>query len=304
MDKQNTKHTSPLSKITTYLQTDFLDLNANGHISRAKNLNKICGEEIFKTDLLPGYFCGDLNAKTVMVNLNPGKNEEDNKYDIELKKQLIKCSSSEVETLIKTHIENCKNVTGAVEQNGEKGKRKISPFDRKTAAFILEFDNKGFDISDFTKNQKDTETVFEAVKTSLKEKLQLEFFPYPSKSIKLNFAKISNHLTEYTDFVFDVIFSTNRNHVIFAARKFNNLFKKYQDDDSGLSYSFESRGEFKKKLKDFKNQVSCAVWTATRKSDGKKIDFIIACTFPMQSLVNKNQTMKEYGKFCAEMENK
>ena len=63
---------------------DFYEWKKQGRCTRARNLNKVIGEEYF-CESNPHYFTGDLNSDLVLVHLNPkrNKNKSTKIFDVE-----------------------------------------------------------------------------------------------------------------------------------------------------------------------------------------------------------------------------
>ena len=79
-----------MSKLDKVILKDIQDLLKNGEISAAVELGPVMKprgdvSEFFSAKGLPQYFTGDRKGKTVMVNLNPGKDAQkaDNEWSEE-----------------------------------------------------------------------------------------------------------------------------------------------------------------------------------------------------------------------------
>ena len=70
--------------------TDLESLFNNNYIAEARKLNADLGGHYFNENMQPMYFNGKLDAKTVLIMLNPGNGDDPNyPYSFENQKSLL-----------------------------------------------------------------------------------------------------------------------------------------------------------------------------------------------------------------------
>lgn len=266
---------------------DLTDLYNKGEISDAIGLNGLIMPEVGQTSFaartLPSYGGGKRDAKTVMVMLNPGKSvaEANKDYAIELQKR----GMSNALEIDKYNDFNT--------NYGDWDKNRHDNFDLKQAFFLLHWKNTGVNLPQGLCAKSDAQTMLDAKQRVLMDKQQLELIPYASRSFK-SFVKGKICLVfPYVETLFNEIFSKEREYVIFCAKKFEEVFKKYNKVYPG---TIEFLGKSSQPIKNSKMRGSCSVIRINY--NGKSICAIVANTFPSQALPNAYEKMADYGKFC------
>lgn len=157
------------------VKEDLQELYNNGKISRADKLNADLGIE-FSSSQEPLYFCGKYYSPTVFVMLNPGRKIEPKPVN----KKFHKTFDAFWESYIKKHTEKKTDNT-----NVDEKEISIDNFDLKQAAFLFDFEEKGFNLPDFINIPTNKRIKLDALQTVLQEKLQLELIPYCSQNSTL-----------------------------------------------------------------------------------------------------------------------
>lgn len=295
-----------LKTLDERIKQDLKDLFDSKPIKAAHDLsNELFGEAASKeyaisTEGMPGYYTGNLNAKTVMVMLNPGvkaeKNDENGKCKVDIDKDGIHTSS--LETFICTYHAKCQ--TGVEQDLDKDGKIRIDNFDIKQAAFLKDWEDSGVTIhANFPCDVKEARDVHREVRVNvLEQKLQLELIPYASQKFSSLGRKKLCYLFPYLETVLDEIFRVDdRKYVIFCSKFFERLLKSYSKE---LDRDFQiTLLEKKSKLGILNNgNVYCTRVKIVYQC--RELIAIIAHTFPNQSLPNAYDKMRQYGKFCYE----
>lgn len=245
----------------------------------------------FATRALPRYYNGDREAKTVMVMLNPGfgveKANQNLKYDLEFHSM--------------KNAKDIKNYHKGRMNFGHADKCRQDNFDLKEAFFLHKWKNTGIALPPnlspkCDKDSPKTEKILLAAKEIvLTQKLRLELIPYPSRSFsRFNRQKI-HLLVPFVETLLDEIFSHERKYVIFCSRKFNEVFKTYNEYHPN-TIIYGKKNISMGKIGDSKISGSCSVITIHYKN--KSLKAIIANTFPHQALPNAYRLMEKYGEFC------
>jgi hypothetical protein len=270
--------------------TDLESLFNNNFIAEARKLNTDLGEHYFNENMQPMYFNGKVDAKTVLIMLNPG-NGDDPKYPYSFENH--KKDFNSLEDLQNRHIDSLVNF-GLNHFND-----KLDNFDLKQAAFLHNFKNLDFEIpNEFWKNDNLKRI---AKRNVLMDKLQLEFIPYASRDFKglldnINLARQNIvHLKKYIFRVLDAIIEHRRDNVIFCSKQFYNLFSVCQEiEDFNAKIEMGSIREFK----DTEGKLTLRFSKATIFYKDNIINAGIAHSFASQALPNAYKKMMRYGEFC------
>lgn len=257
------------------------DISAAKALAPTVKMRKSDATQGFSTKGIPGYFCGDRNAKTVVVNLNPGMDAAlaDCLWDI--KKENYNQSSPQA--FINDLYEEYKNF-------GLRDAARFDEFDIKQAAFLIPWKDSGIELPQEIDN-RDKCTCLLAKKNVLCQKLQLELVPYASSKFDINKKEIAL-FKDYIDTLLEEIFDKERKYVIFNSALFVDLFKYYNDAEK--TEVFELGKERSEILLNRKGK--CRVVYIHFNDRIQKA--LIAHTFPSQSLCRAFGLMKKYGEFC------
>ena len=263
--------------------------NTPGVIQGALDLDGLIqaksGQTSFATKALPGYYTGKRDAKTVMVMLNPGMDVDEANHN--LKCDICKRSMKNANDIVAYH-KWCKDY-------GHIDNWRFDNFDVKQAFFLKNWKNTGISLPAnlCATNKNDRQTFLNAKEAVLTQKLQLELIPYASSSFS-NFAKgMIPKVFPFVETLLDEIFSHDRNYVIFCSRKFEHVFKEYNNAHPN---SIDFIGTCSKTIRGSKIKGSC---TKIRiHYNNKSLDAIIAHTFSNQALPNAYDKMEDYGDFC------
>ena len=243
---------------------------------------------------LPGYFCGNRKADTVVVNLNPGIGVD--KADKEWDTKTRPFDHSSTDAFIADYKTYCENY-------GEIDKDNFDTFDVKTAAFFYEWDNNGIHLPCLPEDGWDDRPFcLDAKKLVLLNKLQLELVPYASAKFEIDKKNIKLFLP-YVDMLLDEIFAMQRTYVVFAGNVFDDIFIAYNEEHRNKTFegvegpSRRPRNPFKKKDgTDMKTMLRCKV--ITMNYNGRRQKALIAHSFPQKSLANAFGIYQQYGEFC------
>ena len=235
----------------------------------------------FSTKGLPGYYCGDREASTVVVNLNPG-------MDAELSNGLWNVMTKAFDySTIDAFISDLKEKN---EKYGYYDAGRYDEFDIKQAAFLTPWENSGIDL-DSSPDWKNKVTQLESKQNVLLQKLQLELIPYASAKFKIDKKKMELFVP-YLDTLLEEIFRKERKYVIFASDIFDGLFKYYNKKTKTQTFLLHNE-----KIGLLKSRNGrCKVVEVYYK--GKKQRALIAHTFPSQSLCKDFDLMQKYGEMC------
>jgi hypothetical protein len=282
------------------MDTDMEERLAGKPISGAVNLapvmqvkNSKAANE-FSTQGLPGYFCGDRGADTVVVNLNPGIDaDEANKSWDEDTQSFNKSSVQSFINDLKAHSENY----------GRIDKDRYDSFDIKQAAFFYDWKDSGLNLPSMPQaGWDDKGFCLEAKSLVLLNKLQLELVPYASAKFAINKGK-KGLFFPYVDTLLDEIFKKERKYVVFASAIFEDIFKAYNKDYKADTFdgvddpAIKPGYYFKKKDgTDMKFKLRCKVITINY--GGRKQKALIAHSLPSQPLANAFGIHQQYGAFC------
>ena len=271
------------------IKQDLTELYLNGEITTAHDLsvNMFGVSDAFAAHGMPGHFCGNRQARTVMVMLNPGKDVSKANNPICTHAYLSKLSidTSSVANFIDTYKKGSKDY-------GHIDKHRLDNFDIKQAAFLKHWENCGVDIAkEFPMNTEDA--IRESVKENvLTQKLQLELVPYASRSFETIKDKcILELLFPFVETLFDEIFSCKREYVIFCSDYFDTLFREYDKNNNIRFDKKQGIALFSKGRKAYCTPIKICYGSDSIKA-------VIAHTFPNQALPNAYAKMEQYGKFC------
>ena len=269
---------------------DLESLFNNNFIAEARKLNSGLGEKYFHDNMQPMYYNGKVDAKTVLIMLNPGNGDDPkNPYSFENQKK----DFNSLEDFQNKHIDSLVNF-GAYHFND-----KLDNFDLKQAAFLHNFKNLDFEIPNEFWNNDDLKRI--AKRNVLMDKLQLEFIPYPSRDFKglLDNIKLASqniiHLKKYIYSVLDTIIEYPRDNVFFCSKQFYNLFAVCQEIEGfNAKLEMDSIREFK----DTEGKLILRFSKVTIYYKDNIINAGIAHSFASQALPNAYKKMMRYGDFC------
>ena len=257
-------------------------------ISTAKDISVAIKDDI-STQGLPSYFFGNRDAKTVVVNLNPGEAADisDNNWENRTKT----FNNSTIDKFLKDYIERQSNYG---EKYGLTAKGKADSFDVKQAAFLTPWEDSSIGLS-ATPDWSSEGYRLIAKTRVINNKLQLELVPYASAKFDINKKEIAR-FRPFVDTLLDEVFSKERKYIIFASAKFEDIFKDYNKEhpntfdiikEDTTSNALKVGGTLKGK---------CCVIRINYK--GKVCNALIAHTFPNQGLSKAYSLMQKYGEFC------
>lgn len=258
-------------------------------ISAAKGISVAIKDDISSKGL-PGYFFGDRDAQTVVVNLNPGENADkcDNAWN-----ERTSSFGTSLDSFIEKYVAEQTNYGfkhGVV--NG-----KADSFDVKQAAFLTPWVDSGIGLS-ANPDWSDEEYRLEAKTKVICNKLQLELVPYASAKFDI----VKGNIALFRPFVetlLDEIFSKERTYIIFQSAKFEDIFKDYNKENSD---TFEFLGDYQTNGALKNNGTLCGRCRVVRINyKGKTSRALIAHTFPNQGLSRAYDLMQKYGAFCYEV---
>jgi hypothetical protein len=189
-----------MKRFFDYLQKTTNEWINNGVCSDAEILNLEINEHYFDTSN-PHFFTGDINAKLVMVQLNPKRE----------KISFSKKATNNFEYFFDYYSNYGKYVYGEKSTKIFKSK-----FDQKLIRFL-----RPLDIIDL--NDKD---IFKNLENVVDQKLQIEFIPFGSPSFDYNIIP-SHFLKKYLENILCLISSTQRSCVIFGGRVFSLILSPY-----------------------------------------------------------------------------
>ena len=183
-----------------YIEIIVDDWQKNGFCCSAVKLNTAIGSEYFDT-CNPHFYAGDLNAKLVMVQLNPKRELKD---------------FNEKSTITQPQYFDFYSNYGKTHYGIERKENWKSKFDQKLIRFLRPLNLLEINSTDIFKNLENV----------VDQKLQLELIPFGSTSF--DYTKIPQHLfSEYIELILSLITSTERNCVIFGGRVFSKILSSY-----------------------------------------------------------------------------
>ena len=277
-----------MRELIEIITTDLTSLYNTDKIENAVNFNKAIGKQFISDNFIPMYFGGKYDAKTVFVMLNPGS-QLNNSYAFSKKD---KSNYENVDDFISKYVEKHINI-GKIDFD------RLDNFDLKQAAFLLSFQNSGISIPDFTLDLKNRALKLKAKEAVLMNKLQLELILYHSAKfgeVLQNENVAINNIDLFLPHInrlLDVIAAVNREYVIFGAKQFYYLFKAFQVK---LPESIEFKESKSFQIDGLKNKVNTTLIKISH--NNKKINGLIAHSFPRRDLPNAHLKMKKYGECC------
>jgi hypothetical protein len=183
------------------IRTDLDELRATGLMSRAQQLSQAVGQPFAANDY-PHFFFGDLDARFVVVHLNPLYTPNPRAL---FQGDPEPCSFEE-------HFERHRYF-GARNYGPTSPRTHRSRFDHKQIAFVREFDVLEFGPDKFTNLER-----------VIDDKLQLELIPYGSPSFSpAGFT--AQLLAPHFERVMRVITAAPRDYVIFCGAVFSKLLR-------------------------------------------------------------------------------
>ena len=243
----------------------------------------------FSSKGLPGYFCGNREAETVLVNLNPGIDAGSSNDMWDLVTMSYNKSS--------THS-FYQDVLAKSRDYGNSDASRYDAFDIKQAAFFDAWENSGIRRpANLNWGVKDTDAYLLARRYVLCDKLQLELVPYASSKFAVN-KKFIHLFRPFVDTLLDEIFSRERRYVVFASAMFEDIFDDFNKVNPN---TFDLIGKERKIMPDplkdgGRLKGRCRVIRINYK--GKSQKALIAYTFPSQALGQAFDLMRKYGEFC------
>jgi len=189
-----------VDKYLRFLKNNYEEWINNGVCQSAINLNKGVGEDYFDTGN-PHFFTGNLNAKLVMIQLNPKREKSD----------FFHKSKASSDYYIDFYSNYGKNVYG------EDSKRDFkSKFDQKLIRFF-----RPLEIIDLN-----SPNVFQNLENVVDQKLQIELIPFGSPNF--DYTKIpKSELDKYIELILNLISSVERTGVIFGGRVFSQILSPF-----------------------------------------------------------------------------
>lgn len=255
-------------------------------ISAAKGISVAIKDDISYKGL-PSYFFGDRDARTVVVNLNPGENADkcDNAWD-----DRTSGFGTSLDSFIEKYVDEQTNY--GLKHSVVNGK--ADSFDVKQAAFLTPWVDSGIGLS-ANPDWSDDEYRLEAKTKVICNKLQLELVPYASAKFDI----VKGNIALFRPFVetlLDEIFSKERTYIIFQSAKFEDIFKDYNKENSD-TFEFLDDYQTNGALKNNGTlRGKCQVVRINY--NGKTCKALIAHTFPNQGLSRAYDLMQKYGEFC------
>ena len=267
-------------------------------ISAAINISKSVKDNI-STKGLPSYFFGNRNAKTVVVNLNPG--EDADKCDSAWNDR-TKDFGKSLDSFIEKYI-NAQTKYG--DEHGVTEKGKADSFDVKQSAFLTPWEGSEIEL-DPNPDWSNEEYRMKAKTNVINNKLQLELVPYASAKFEINRSEIAR-FRPFAEILLDEIFAQERKYIIFASAKFETIFKVYNSWEYRQGeIEFIGKEKQSAPLRELAGlevenpdrclRGKCRVIRIHYK--GKTYNALIAHTFPTQGLSKAYDLMQRYGEFC------
>lgn len=260
-----------MTDLLSVMKRDFDEFHSTGKVERAKALTRKTGMHVNHNEY-PEYFFGDLDAKFVLIHLNPKQdNNLDTTYQGKFKFQDFK-------NYVDYHQQFGENHYGKPLKN-----RRKSKFDTKQVHFI-----KPFNVLDL--NHEDE---FINLQRVIDDKLQLELVPFGSSSFKTD---LMTHkaLQPYVELLLDTITKADRDYVIFCGKVFEKLLENYTQEKKDYEFNLvKTDGSLSKNKARFSRLVL--------NHKGHQIQAGIAHSFAQQGLTGA--IMEDYGKKCYELYN-
>lgn len=274
-----------MTKLDDRIREDLENLLKGKRICRAVNLNKKLSQKVSEKGE-PSHFCGDRDAFTVMVMLNPGcdATEADERFS-KISKSWKRDDWNDES--IDKFIEDYKSYKTNYADYWPECYR-YDAFDVKQAAFLKSWPDSGIDLP---KDFDCIQNKLLAKRNVLLKKLQLELVPFASQSFKVKTEEL-DLLVPYFEDCLDEIFSRERKYVILCGQIFESLLRKMKEEGK-LEIEFEDP-----KKCDNTDKVNKRCIVVHLKYDGVWRKLLIAHTFASQGLTNAYKSMEKYGLFC------
>lgn len=188
------------------IATDVCEFLETRHMHRAIQLSQQTGQH-FNHNEYPMYFTGRLDARLVLIHLNP--------------KQRNNCSPTyegefwlpDVKSYMEYHAHFGQRTHGS-----NQTRRHKSPFDHKQIRFL-----QPFGVLPFVEERTPADRLTNLVRV-IDEKLQLELIPYGSDTFSAQ-GFTPQILEPHTTRILNVISAAPRDYVIFCGRIFEDLFR-------------------------------------------------------------------------------
>ena len=258
-----------MENLINIIRNDIEEFHLNRKITRAKELSEQTGMHVNHNEY-PAYFFGDLQAKFVLVHLNP--KQQDNPSDSY--KGSFKFDN--FDEYFKFH-----RYYGKTHYGEHSDKSLKSPFDLKQIRFIKPFNVIEFD---------DIDSKYSNLEKVMDNKLQLELIPFGSSKFETALIK-GDSLKPYIETLLETIISQERQYVIFCGKVFESLLKNY----------IVSKKDYEFKLPKVDGSVAKSNSSFSKivvSFNGIEISAGIAKSFAQQGL-----NMSEYGKKCCQLYN-
>lgn len=256
--------------VQNYLDTirgDVEEFIKTGRVEKAHELSQRTGHH-FNWSSAPQHFVGKLDAKFVMMHLNPKQRDcFDDCYEGTLDWQNF-------EEYLSYH-----QSFGKIKYGSNSDRTHKSPFDQKQIRFL-----RAFNAIDFV-TEKTPEDRYFNLERVIDQKLQLEIIPYGSDNFEAS--KMKKDIAPFLDVALDLIATCPRDYILFCGSVFNRIF----------SDSIKRTERFKLKKTDgswTKAEYKFSVLSFSHK--GTSIKAGLAHSYAMQGL-----PMVEYGKKCSEL---
>jgi len=256
--------------IQTYfdnMRRDVEEFIKTGRVQKAIELSQETGHH-FNWSEAPQYFVGKLDAKFVMIHLNPKQK------DVFVDRFSGVLQWEDFDDYFSYHTN-----FGNLKYGKDSDRTHKSPFDHKQIRFL-----KVFDVIDFVA-EKTQEDKFLNLERVIDHKLQLEIIPYGSDTFSA--AKMNNHIKGFLSSALNVISAYPRDYILFCGSVFDKIFAdsiiktekfKLRKNDGSLSV-----GDYRFSILEFFH-------------NGKPVKAGLAHSYAIQGL-----PMVEYGKKCAEL---
>jgi len=273
------------------MRQDFEERLQGLPISAAVNLSPVAkmrdpgSTTGFSTRGLPGFFCGNRDAETVVVNLNPGMDA--GKADSLWGSATGSFDKSNIESFIEDYSKSCRDY-------GINDATRYDEFDIKQAAFWSPWDGSGISFQR-PLDWKNPDDCLKAKERVLTDKLQLELVAYASSKFSINKKQIGLFYP-FIQTLLDEIFKKKRTYVVFAAAIFEDIFKAYPDTFEGISEPNRFTKLIKKDGTLTGHKFNCKVITIH--FNGRTQKALIAHSFPRQNISKAFNMMEQYGEFC------
>lgn len=279
-----------MSEIFEHIRKDLFSLYENNVIEKADQINAAIGSKAFCENMPPMYFVGNLNAKTVLVMLNPGA--EDRSFNF---KNGYKSNFANFDQYYSDYLDSMINY-------GNRDFERMDNFDLKQAAFLYHFNDSGIEIPENFWSSHELKK--DAKRNVLQNKLQMELIPYHSRTFSGLFDSASRaqqnvHLVQNEiERLFNTIIETERQYVVFCSKQFYYIFNALSLLNS-TKWDIINDVVHRKQI----GKLTFSFNKGTFTYSNKTVHFGIAHSFASQALPNAIDKMAEYGKFCFDLYN-